>query len=320
MTETAIAIPDSAPSQVAMIEADLQKQDLDMFEGISVRPTIWQFDAKDGVWRDTEDKETGLPILTGLIGGTWRSKVAFPPRKDSQFYPAEKDVWQELKWFCRARRDGAEPELNPHMEPPQRALALKLGAGKSCKSCPLGQWGANREKPRCTNFLNATWADQDTEQFGVVTVKTFSIKVLERHVSSFLKKRRLPCSQVSLLGARREQNDDGTFYVATAENHGEPLPPQDYARWIQAFRDMDPFLRSSLNFEHQDFSDDGARGNGASATGGNGQARQPDGDTSGLTLTDDGEVFQADPFDNLDPTEPPLSDEDFVPSAGSLPF
>jgi len=317
-TETAIAIPDSAPSQVAMIEADLQKQDLDMFEGISVRPTIWQFDAKDGVWRDTEDKETGLPVLTGLIGGTWRSKVAFPPRKESPFYPAEKDVWQELRWFCRARRDGAEPELNPHMEPSQRALALKLGAGKSCKSCPLGQWGANREKPRCTNFLNATWADQDTEQFGVVSVKTFSIKVLERHVSGFLKKRRLPCSQVSRLAARREQNDDGTFYVATAEGHGEPLSPQDYARWIQAFRDMDPFLRSSLNFEHQDLGDDAARSSDAPAS----QTSTPrsGGDSGGLVLNEEGEVIQADPFSDMDDEPTPPSDEDFVPFSGGLPF
>jgi len=318
VTETAIAISDSAvPAQATMIEADLQKQDLDMFEGISVRPTIWQFDAKDGVWRDTEDKETGLPTLTGLIGGTWRSKVAFPPRKDSPLYPAEKDVWGELKWFCRARRDGAEPELNPHMEPPQRALALKLGAGKSCKSCPLGQWGQNREKPRCTSFLNATWADQDTEQFGVVTVKTFSVKVLERHVSGFLKKRRLPCSQVSRLAARREQNDDGTFYVATAETHGEILSPQDYARWIQAFRDMDPFLRSSLNFEHQDFSDDTSRGNNAPTPTPN---HQPASEARGLTLTEDGEVVQADPFSNLDDEPPIPSDEDFVPFSGGLPF
>lgn len=231
--------------------ADLMAEMLGEFEGLALYPTVWAFDGKDGVYRDTEtkdDKSQGIPRLTGRIGGSWPSQCFFPPRKPEETPPAERKIWgvkddpQRPKFIC------SRGKLNPNLTEAQKELAVKLGAGSGCDGCKLREWGQDDEKPRCTEFINISFARQIDEageehQFGVVRAKTFSIKILKKHMALPLKMGKPPAYKLTELTGEIKGEGDESFCVAKAAYVGPEADRRTQMEWLKQFKEMNPRLR-----------------------------------------------------------------------------
>lgn len=244
---TAIALHQQQGSALAVPGGyDFSNDDFAEFEGFTQKPLRLTFNGKDGGFISSADKDGEIiPVIEGFLGPTWRAQAMFPPRADSPFYPAEKDVWGDAKWICRAPDYAQPPILNDKLAPAALDHARKMGMGKSCATCPMQKWGQDGAKARCTRFLDAIWVDRETGRAGIVSFKTFSIGIVGDYITGFVNKvmREVPYLYVTSISGKREKKDGNTFYVAAPKVASERLEPAQFNATKALIKTMTPQLR-----------------------------------------------------------------------------
>jgi hypothetical protein len=215
-------VPATLPPALMMTE-----DEFDELDEVSVRPLTLTFDGKGGSGFKNPETEEAIPALSGVILGTIFGQMLYPP-------DAEADKWP--KWICRADNVKGPVTLHPELTDEQRQHALDRGAGRSCLTCPLREFGADG-RPVCTGSANLLWVDSKLSEPAIVRARGQSITALKHYLSLFKRKRWAPYSHLTQLSSEGHSKGKNSWAVVVA-TLGPPVTEEDGVKLRQLRAEM----------------------------------------------------------------------------------
>ncbi|GMU54427.1 MAG: hypothetical protein AMXMBFR33_35730 [Candidatus Xenobia bacterium] len=198
---------------------------------ITARYPIVRFNGGDGTFVDVGSKEA-VPSMEGVI-------LSALPDLARAWFAAEGDKdWPEGDPICRTTSDRIAPTLNPSLSDEQRRRALHMGAGVSCRGCPLSQW-VGTEKPKCNGSRQVLFFDAERRGEVVLQIGGTSIAPLRAYEASFKPAGQRPrplFSRVTTLTSVDETQGKSKKYKVLKLTRGAEIP-LEALRFFRATKD-----------------------------------------------------------------------------------
>lgn len=192
--------------------------------------------------------------LDVVIMSTRRSRCHFNPKIGSA--PA---------WYCRCAEDGVKnpgegilnvDELNDN----EQAMFRSNGAGGLCVKCPNKNWGANKEKPACTESINLLLWIRGENQFAIFKAARTSLKPTTDYLNSFRygveasgqKKHYIDYVTKMTL---EKQSKPGMFWFNPRYARGEALSDEQRIEVMSMYVGIAEALKNTLKAEPEPIKD-----------------------------------------------------------------
>lgn len=180
----------------------------DGFEAVPQQLQRYKMDKSGNFINNATEENLGNSIKMAVVG--WQK---------------QRILWSEdLGEILCIARDAHNPEIEKELDDDEKANLIEQGAGQYCDSCPLKEFGADGEKPECSETVSIMGYDLDRHVFFTINFSRTQLKNCYTHIGFFINTRLTPFARQTVMSSKQMEKKKFKWFVPVFKLEEDFLP------------------------------------------------------------------------------------------------